>query len=107
MEEYSQENLEYFERILGQITIYIDEQTSELCFACDWKDQETGVASVAEILYQLKYDNLSDKILLALKEQCVNDNRLDDFNLIQAYISKKRQNMKTSSDLVVSPREIK
>lgn len=107
MEEYYQENSDYFDRILGQITIYIDEQTGELCFACDWKDKENGIISISEILYQLKYDSLVEKIILALQQQCVNDNRIDDFNLIQAYISKKYQGTKVNSDLVVNPREIK
>ncbi len=107
MEEYYQENSDYFENILGQITIYIDQNTGELCFACDWKDQETGAASIGEMLYSLKYDNLTDKIIIALREQCVNDNRLQEFNLIQSYITKKYELQKKDSDLVVRPREAK
>lgn len=105
MEEYYQENSEFFDKILAQITIYVDADTGEICFGCDWRDDDTGILSISSIMYKLKHEDLVDKIIAALNQQCVKDNRLDDINKINSIIDAQIQKEKQDNDLVVRPRD--
>lgn len=106
MEEYSQENLQPFDiDIISQLSIYIDSESKQLMFACDWKDNELGILSAAEILAQLRGCELFDKILNNLLQQCVLQNRLEDFNKIKTYIDNYYLNNSQYNQIVVRPRD--
>lgn len=109
MNEFSQENEEYFNEsdILSQITIYVDAKTGNMSFACDWRDGENGIMAIAETLFQLKYDDLCDKILQELYKQCVNIGRPEDYLIIFNYILNKNALNKLEHEPLVRPRDIK
>lgn len=87
MEERSQENLQPFDvDIKSQLSIYIDGELNQLMFACDWQDNEIGIMSAVEILGKLRGCELFEKILNSILQQCVLQNRLDDFNQIKEYL---------------------
>lgn len=109
MKEYYQENEEYFDPndILSQITIYVDRKSGNMSFACDWRDGDSGIIAIAETLFQLKYDELCDKILQELYKQCVNIGRPEDYMVIYNYIVTKKINSRSDNDPLVRPRDIK
>lgn len=105
MEEYYQQDLEPSEpNIISQLSIYIDGNSKQLMFACDWQDTDGGVLCISEILSQLNGCALFDKILENLLQQCVLQNRLDDFNRIKARIDNSRLKA-SANELVIRPRD--
>lgn len=109
MSEFSQENEEYFDvsSILSQITIYVDAKTGDMSFACDWRNGDDGIMAISETLFQLKYDDLCDKILQELYKQCVNIGRPEDYLVIYNYILHKNSINKSENEPLVRPRDTK
>lgn len=109
MEKFYRENSEdsdYIDRIPAHLALYINPDTLEMIFSCDWIDSDDDIHHMSEIFYQLKYGNLVDKILHNLYEQCVIDNRLNDFEKIKTIIESKVKKNKNNDQAVISPREI-
>ena len=91
MEEQYKDSLDHFEdgEIPAIISLYINPDTKDLSFACDWLDGDQNLHYVGEILFQLKYANLTDKIIEKLSMQCVIEDRIEDFDKISNYIKKE------------------
>ena len=109
MEEHYNENLEdssFADKIPAHMSVYVNPETMELVFSCDWIDKEENLYFVSEILYQLKYKDLVDKMLENIYKQCVFNDRLEDFNKIKEEIDRKVQLLKGKDQIVVSPRDI-
>lgn len=93
---------------LSKICIYTDTDCENLMFSSDWDDSDHGLFGIAEILFNLKYSDLIDKIFQNMYLQCVENNREEDFNAIKAYFEKKKkQSNKEDDSAVVSPRNVK
>ena len=93
---------------LSQICIFTDTDSQNLVFSLDWDDSDEGLFGVAEILYNLKYSDLVDKIYQNMYLQCVENGREEDFNAIKAYLDKKKEASNKQDDTaVVSPRNVK
>jgi hypothetical protein len=109
MEEYYNKNSDdsnFADKIPAHMSVYVNPETMELVFSCDWIDEEENLYFVSEILYQLKYKDLVDKMLENIYKQCVFNNRLEDFNKIKEDIDRKVKLSKGKDELVVSPRDI-
>lgn len=109
MEEHYNENSEdssFVNKIPAHISVYVNPETMELVFSCDWIDKEENLYFISEMLYQLKHKDLVDKMLENIYKQCVFNNRLEDFNKIKQEIDRKVQLSKDKDCVVVSPRDI-
>ena len=108
MEEQYKDSLDHFEdgEIPAIISLYINPDTKDLSFACDWLDDDQNLHYVGEILFQLKYANLTDKIIEKLSMQCVIEDRIEDFDKISNYIKKRREETSKKLNIAVSPRDI-
>jgi len=109
MEEHYSKNSDdssFADKIPAHMSVYVNPETMELVFSCDWIDKEENLYFVSEILYQLKYKDLVDKMLENIYKQCVFNDRLEDFNKIKEDIDRKVQLSKGKDQLVVSPRDI-
>tara|TARA_Y100000385_G_C13016099_1_gene603916 strand:+ start:315 stop:650 length:336 start_codon:yes stop_codon:yes gene_type:complete len=108
MEEQYKDSLDHFEgdEIPAIISLYINPDTEDLSFACDWLDDDKSVYYVGEMLFQLKYVDLVDKIIEKLYEQCVIEDRLDSFNKITSIIKQRKEQAVKKENIAVSPRDV-
>jgi|694.fasta_scaffold00240_61 hypothetical protein len=109
MEEFYQENSEYSKLdVLAQLSLYIEKETNELMFVCDWDNTQDGVKYISQIIFELKYGDILERILQHLYSQCVENNRLDEFNEIKNNLSQLHKNkISSNNSIVVRPRDIK
>lgn len=109
MEEYYKNNSEdsdFANKVPAHLSIYVNPETLELVFSCDWIDSEENLYYLAEIFFQLKHKDLVDKMIENLHTQCVLDDRTEDYNKIKNEIDRKARLLKNKNDIVVSPRDI-
>jgi hypothetical protein len=99
----------------ASLSIYFNENSDDLMFSCDWQDDDFSMNLIAEILYSLKYSGLVDKICNHIYQQCVENDRLEDFQKIDAYIKNAKKsyseaepsNKKEDNEVVIRPTNIK
>ena len=66
------------EDLLAQLTITIS-RDGEFGYTCDWDPTDSGTGALASIFYGIGYDDLIEKILNELREQCVLEGNEKDF----------------------------
>lgn len=108
MEEQYNDYIDHFDsdEIPAVMSLYINPETKDLSFACDWLDNNKSMCYIGEMLFQLKYSNLVDKIIENLQKQCVSEDRIENFNTIIKYINKRKQESATKESVAISPRDI-
>lgn len=119
MTESSKNEEQSFEADIGtdfqaNLSIYFNENSDDLMFSCDWQDDDFSMNLIAEILYSLKYSGLVDKIYNHIYQQCVENDRLEDFQKIDAYIKNAKKSYgeaepsnKKEDNVVIRPTNIK
>lgn len=109
MEEFYQENSEYSKLdVLAQLSLYIDKDNKELMFVCDWDTSTDGIKCISEIIFELKYGDIIERILQHLYSQCVENNRLTEFNDIKNALAQlHKEKISSNNTIVVRPRDIK
>ena len=120
MTEPSENEKQFFEadtdtNFQANLSIYFSENSDDLMFSCDWQDDDFSMNFIGEILYSLKYSGLVDKIHNHIYQQCVENDRLEDFQKIDAYIKHAKQshgeeeasNKKENNEVVIRPTNIK
>ena len=113
MKKYYQEEDEHSEEeCIAQLTIRVSKD-EEVTFGCNWESDEQGIQAVAGIFYGMAYDNLAERILNHLKEQCVLEDSDEEFTTIMQSIkdlilSNATNTSENSSgeNLAVSPRGV-
>jgi hypothetical protein len=75
---YQEDPLNSSEDMLAQLTITIS-RDEEFGYTCDWDSTDKGTSALASIFYGIAYDDLIEKILNGLREQCVLEGNEEDF----------------------------
>ena len=113
MKNYYQEEDDHSEKeCIAQLTIRISKD-EEVTFGCNWESDEQGIQAVAGIFYGMAYDNLAERILNHLKEQCVLEDAGEEFmtimqsikDLISSNVAKVSEDS-SGENLAVSPRGV-
>ena len=112
---YQQEPHNFDDESIAQLVININ-QNEEFSYSCDWDMTDRGIKAISSIFYGIAYDDLMEKILKQLKEQCVLEGNEEGFLQIVSYIkdfvllsnsSKDTNSGGASGDsLAVSPRDV-
>lgn len=92
--------------ILAQLSIYVDSHNKAISFACDWVDSDEGIDYISEIFNRLKNEDLIDKVLDGLYQQCVLSKNLDGYNAIVNKISHKIQSKSQQNEALIKPTDI-
>tara|TARA_Y100000296_G_C5179860_1_gene263096 strand:- start:20178 stop:20528 length:351 start_codon:yes stop_codon:yes gene_type:complete len=94
---------------ISQLTVYTG-VNGDIFFGCQWDTSPEAIQSIANIFYQLIHENLLTEILRDLKDQCVMENREQEFDMIIAHMTeiKLLKAAKTTDDntIVVSPSDV-
>ena len=113
MKNYYQEEDDHSEKeCIAQLTIRISKD-EEVTFSCNWESDEQGIQAVAGIFYGMAYDNLAERILNHLKEQCVLEDTSEEFitimqsikDLISSNAASASENL-SGENVAVSPRGV-
>ena len=113
MKKYYQEEDEHSEEeCIAQLTIRVSKD-EEMTFGCNWESDEKGIQAIAGIFYGMAYDNLAERILNHLKEQCVLEDAGEEFmtimqsikDLISSNVAKVSEDS-SGENLAVSPRGV-
>jgi hypothetical protein len=78
-------------------------------YNCDWEPGSEGISHVASIFYKVMFDGLPDAILAEIKQQCVLNNKEEDYiNLINIISSLAIENSDIINDdeVVVQPDQV-
>jgi len=99
----SESDQQAFGQIKSQLYIYWDEKAETIAFAADWEDNDKGIENIAEIFYQLKHEDLIERILAVLYKQCVLEDRMTNFNSILKKIHSKVLDNLNDEEIVFKP----
>tara|TARA_B100001094_G_scaffold324830_1_gene378064 strand:- start:969 stop:1328 length:360 start_codon:yes stop_codon:yes gene_type:complete len=100
------------DELIAQLTININ-KNEEFGYTCDWDSTDKGIEAISSIFYGIAYDDLMEKILKELKEQCVLEDNEEDFlsilDTIKDFVMSTEKNKDENSggdSLAVSPRDV-
>ena len=100
------------DELIEQLTININ-KNEEFGYTCDWDSNDKGIKAISSIFYGIAYDDLMEKILKQLRQQCVLQGNEEDFLSIVDSITEfvtsaeKINNQNSGGDsLAVSPRNV-
>ena len=112
---YQEDPLNSSEDLLAQLKITISKD-GEFGYACDWDSTDKGTGALASIFYGIAYDDLIEKILNGLREQCVLEGNeedfltivqtIKDFLLLAGNIKDGTSGGVSGESVVVSPRDV-
>ncbi|MEN8846436.1 MAG: hypothetical protein ABF261_09195 [Candidatus Arcticimaribacter sp.] len=100
------------DELIAKLTININ-KNEEFGYTCNWDSTDKGIKAISSIFYGIAYDDLMEKILRELKEQCVLEGNEEDFlsiiDTIKDFVmSTEKINDENSAgdSLAVSPRDV-
>ena len=71
---------------ISQLTVYTG-SNGDIFFGCQWDTGPEAIQSIATIFYQLIHEDLLTDILKDLKDQCVLEDREQEFDMIISHSS--------------------
>ena len=94
---------------ISQLTVYTG-SNGDIFFGCQWDTGPEARQSIATIFYQLIHEDLLTDILKDLKDQCVLEDREQEFDMIISHMAEikllKMAEVTDDNTIVVSPTDV-